>query len=149
MTLGDDRRMKSVLFYWKLDVTMEATWSGAEAAMKMKLDELKYLAEEVGVKQPGVGWGVCCPPNGRKEDIVRALCQYFNLTIPTTPTKPKTTPILPTTTDRNRPTASVHEDSSSKTRVDLLREKLTVTNLGNLKQGGVDHVRLTLHVRSS
>jgi len=119
---------------------MEPTWSGAEAAMKMKLDELKHLAEKVGVKQPRVSWAVCCPPNGRKEDIVRALCQYFNLAIPTTPTYPKTTPILPITTDRNRPKAGVDEDSSSKTRVDLLREKLTVTYLGNLKQGDLYRV---------
>jgi uncharacterized protein YunC (DUF1805 family) len=39
----------------------------------MTLDELKEAAEELGIKQPGVGWPTCCPPKGNKADILKRL----------------------------------------------------------------------------
>ncbi len=39
----------------------------------LSLDDLKRLAEERGIKEPGVGWPTCCPPNGNKPDIIKAL----------------------------------------------------------------------------
>lgn len=39
----------------------------------LTLAELKPMAERSGVKQPGVGWDTCCPPDGNKAAIVRAL----------------------------------------------------------------------------
>jgi len=41
----------------------------------LKLDELKALAQEHGVKKAGVGWPICCPPAGNKADIIVALTE--------------------------------------------------------------------------
>jgi hypothetical protein len=40
---------------------------------KMSLDELKELAKECGLKKQGVGWPTCCPPDGNRADIIKAL----------------------------------------------------------------------------
>ena len=39
----------------------------------MSKEDLMVLAEQLGIKEPGVGWPKCCPPKGNKDDIVRAL----------------------------------------------------------------------------
>ena len=39
----------------------------------LSLDDLKRLAEERGIKKPRVGWQRCCPPNGNRPDIIKAL----------------------------------------------------------------------------
>jgi len=39
----------------------------------MPVEGLKELATEIGVRKDGVSWGVCCPPHGRKHDILQAL----------------------------------------------------------------------------
>ena len=54
----------------------------------MGVVELKSEAERLGVKQPGVGWATCCPPDGNKAAILAALQQHTS-TIPehTTPEK--------------------------------------------------------------
>lgn len=39
----------------------------------MNLEDLKELAEECGIKVVGKGWPTCCPPNGNKADIIKAL----------------------------------------------------------------------------
>jgi hypothetical protein len=39
----------------------------------LSLDDLKRLAEERGIKEPRVGWQRCCPPNGNRPDIIKAL----------------------------------------------------------------------------
>ena len=39
----------------------------------MNVADLKQLAERRGIKEQGVGWPVCCPPDGNKDDIIRAL----------------------------------------------------------------------------
>jgi len=41
------------------------------------LDEVKMLAETLGVKEPGVGWAKCCPPSGNKQDIVAATEKFL------------------------------------------------------------------------
>ena len=40
------------------------------------LDDLKRLAEERGIKQPRVGWPTCCPPDGNRPDIIKALKKH-------------------------------------------------------------------------
>ena len=42
----------------------------------MTVDELKELAEDLGIKKPGVGWPKCCPPNGNKDDIIKAIKKH-------------------------------------------------------------------------
>ena len=37
------------------------------------LKGLKKKAIELGIKEPGVGWSTCCPPKGRKADIIKAI----------------------------------------------------------------------------
>jgi len=37
------------------------------------LKSLKKKAIELGIKEPGVGWSTCCPPKGRKADIIKAI----------------------------------------------------------------------------
>lgn len=44
----------------------------------LKLDALKQVAESCGLKRPGVGWKVCCPPHGIKNDIIAALMCYLD-----------------------------------------------------------------------
>jgi len=39
----------------------------------MTLSELQAVAEKLGIKQPGIGWPTCCPPNGNKADILKKL----------------------------------------------------------------------------
>ena len=39
----------------------------------MNVADLKQLAERRGIKEQGVGWPVCCPQDGIKDDIIRAL----------------------------------------------------------------------------
>jgi hypothetical protein len=39
----------------------------------MNLVDLKELAEKRGIKAVGKGWPTCCPPNGNKADIIKAL----------------------------------------------------------------------------
>ena len=39
----------------------------------MNLKDLKELAEKRGIKVEGKGWPTCCPPNGNKADIIKAL----------------------------------------------------------------------------
>ena len=39
----------------------------------LSLDDLKRLAARRGIKERGVGWPTCCPPNGNKPDIIKAL----------------------------------------------------------------------------
>ena len=43
----------------------------------LTVPELKALAEERGIKKPGGGWSTCCPPNGKKEDIIKALNEQW------------------------------------------------------------------------
>lgn len=40
---------------------------------KLTVTELKQKAEKAGIKVKGEGWAVCCPPKGRKKDIIKAL----------------------------------------------------------------------------
>lgn len=42
----------------------------------MTLEELKDYAVSCGVKQEGVGWPTCCPPDGNKDAIIRALKKH-------------------------------------------------------------------------
>jgi len=35
--------------------------------------ELKELAEQLGIKKSGVGWEICCPPDGNKSAIISAI----------------------------------------------------------------------------
>merc|ERR1712146_523294 len=49
---------------------------------KLPLPELKKLAEKQGVKKPGVGWPTCCPPDGNKADIIRALSRLKRASTP-------------------------------------------------------------------
>jgi len=39
----------------------------------MDLEDLKELAGKRGIKVVGKGWATCCPPNGNKADIIKAL----------------------------------------------------------------------------
>ena len=34
---------------------------------------LKVHAEDIGLKKKGIGWPTCCPPDGLRDDIVRAI----------------------------------------------------------------------------
>jgi len=43
------------------------------------LDELRALATKLGIKKQGKGWQLCCPPNGVKSDICRAIMNHLNL----------------------------------------------------------------------
>lgn len=49
--------------------------------------ELKQLATDRQIKQPGVGWPDCCPPDGNKAAIVRCLQEWDAKTAAATPTK--------------------------------------------------------------
>ena len=40
---------------------------------KLSVAELKQKAEKTGIKVKGEGWAACCPPKGRKKDIIKAL----------------------------------------------------------------------------
>ena len=40
---------------------------------KLTLKELKQKAVSKGIKKKGQGWSTCCPPSGRKSDIIAAL----------------------------------------------------------------------------
>ncbi len=42
----------------------------------ISLDELKELAKECGLKKQGVGWPTCCPPDGNRADIIKALKKF-------------------------------------------------------------------------
>ena len=53
--------------------TAAASSSSKRELDSMPVAQLKRLAEEVGVKRPGVGWPTCCPPDGNKAAIVNAL----------------------------------------------------------------------------
>ena len=53
----------------------------------MNLAGLKKLAEERGVKKQGVGWAKCCPPDGNKDAIIKALEQTI---LPRAATSPQT-----------------------------------------------------------
>ena len=44
---------------------------------KKTLADLKDLAEAEGLKEAGVGWPTCCPPDGNKGDIVKALLRFW------------------------------------------------------------------------
>ena len=44
---------------------------------KKTLADLKALAEAEGVKETGVGWPTCCPPDGLKGDIVKAMLRFW------------------------------------------------------------------------
>jgi len=47
---------------------------GAAASLEaMTLENLKDLATEVGIKEDGVGWPKCCPPDGNKPDVIIAF----------------------------------------------------------------------------
>jgi len=46
------------------------------------LDGLRSLAEQLGVKKPGIGWPLCCPPNGTKIDIQRAVLKHVGKSDP-------------------------------------------------------------------
>ena len=50
-------------------------WQGSprQDYKDMSKDDLKELAEERGIKEDGVGWPTCCPPQGNKDDIIKAL----------------------------------------------------------------------------
>ena len=37
------------------------------------LEQLKQMAQRVGVKVAGAGWSTCCPPRGTREDIITAI----------------------------------------------------------------------------
>ena len=39
----------------------------------LTVPKLKELAEARGIKQVGIGWPKCCPPEGTKKDIITAL----------------------------------------------------------------------------
>ena len=39
----------------------------------MTVDDLKYEAERAGVKEENRGWATCCPPDGLRDDIIRAI----------------------------------------------------------------------------
>jgi len=44
----------------------------AQSALRqMTVPQLKHHAQELGIKQPGIGWPTCCPPDGLKESIVQ------------------------------------------------------------------------------
>ena len=40
---------------------------------QLNLKELKQRAVSKGIKKKGQGWSTCCPPSGRKSDIIAAL----------------------------------------------------------------------------
>merc|ERR1712167_210103 len=42
---------------------------------QLTLDELKAKAVDLGIKRKGAGWQRCCPPNGNKSDIARAIVE--------------------------------------------------------------------------
>ena len=42
----------------------------------MTVADLKELAEKRGIKEPGVVWSDCCPPEGLKGDIIKALKKH-------------------------------------------------------------------------
>ena len=60
-----------------------------EAGLKRRLaalnQEAKDLAEAEGLKEAGVGWPTCCPPDGNKGDIVKALLRFWQKTRPRSP----------------------------------------------------------------
>lgn len=39
----------------------------------MKVAQLRSLAKVEGVKRPGLGWAVCCPPDGGKRAVIEAI----------------------------------------------------------------------------
>eukprot|EP01047_Picozoa_sp_COSAG01_P095551 COSAG01_NODE_26228_length_720_cov_1.677939_1_plen_84_part_10 len=39
----------------------------------MTLKQLQEVAVERAIKVSGTGWSTCCPPSGKKEDILAAL----------------------------------------------------------------------------
>jgi hypothetical protein len=62
----------------------------------MTVVELKAEAERQGVKQAGVGWPTCCPPDGNKADIIAALKKKTEpAATPSSPGAPGTAPTTP------------------------------------------------------
>ena len=46
---------------------------------KKNITDLKKYAIELGIKKPGIGWPLCCPPTGNKADIIHSInYRYFN-----------------------------------------------------------------------
>lgn len=42
----------------------------------MNVGELKSLARVEGVKKRSVGWEICCPPQARKQDLIKAIIAH-------------------------------------------------------------------------
>ena len=51
------------------------SWRFAPSGMydDLSLPDLKRLAEKRGIKEPGVGWPTCCPPDGNRANIIKMI----------------------------------------------------------------------------
>eukprot|EP00954_Amorphochlora_amoebiformis_P000482 38043-Amorphochlora_amoeboformis.AAC.1 len=71
-----EKELKDYQDIQRITSSQSSTVNLSSRCLPGTLDDLKALAEKLGVKKPGIGWPICCPPNGSKADIREAISKH-------------------------------------------------------------------------
>lgn len=63
----------------RMEALQQRAVARASALKALTQVELEVLAVKLKIKEDGIGWPRCCPPNGNKQDVVSAILRFEEL----------------------------------------------------------------------
>ena len=104
----------------------------------MTLKAIQDLATEAGVKKKGTGWATCCPPDGKKPAIIRALLDVTNKVGTDSEKEISTKPLPPKAPRSTNPRNKTVKKTAKRRTTDPVRQKDSKSKL-NLRDTFAAH----------